>query len=392
LHSDLEIIEDLVLNKLASSNLNVDSVSILEEWITIAKNYQAKFHGLLLNKILSFQKDKQIILYMHSVQSRLIFLSDKLYFSDNDKHKNIVNHPPQPLNLSDVQQYVLSVLEGLISIIETQMPLYFNIDAKVTELHNSTMACNFKVGSNLLLKQLKNIDHKLLELILNPFREIMHDKKFNLTYRKSNYLNELLVELMKTIEETGPQEITEVLKEKLIYLNFNSWRLFRYLVKEMTSRVQEEESLTDKILKYYNYLKFINCTYIKSNAILHKDGKSLKEMLADWLSEEIYVKEKEYQFIHGNSENNNPINDFKILMPLSVPQLAYLTRVFVDTGLIQNKKLNDLFNHLSIHIQTKRSENISPKNLSNHFYEPDDKSTEMIKTYMINIINEINKI
>ena len=80
MHCDLEILEDLVLNKL-TSNLNIDSVNVLEDWIDIAKNYKVKFPWTLLKTISNHQTEEQTGHYIQSIQSRLIFLSDKLFFS-----------------------------------------------------------------------------------------------------------------------------------------------------------------------------------------------------------------------------------------------------------------------------------------------------------------------
>ena len=51
MHCDLEILEDLVLNKLCSSDPNIDSVNILEEWISVAQKCKEKFHINLLNQL-----------------------------------------------------------------------------------------------------------------------------------------------------------------------------------------------------------------------------------------------------------------------------------------------------------------------------------------------------
>jgi len=192
---------------------------------------------------------------------------------------------------------------------------------------------------------------------------------------------------------SDPEKTIQNIKERLIYLNFNSWRFLDYLADKIRCKNRKEENLTDKILIYYNQLKCINQTFIKPKVALYPDGNSLKEMLVDWITEEIYVLEKEHQYNCSNETDKKQFVSGGIKLPvnLSVPQLAYITRVFVKIGLIGNIKLTDLLDFLSINMLTKKAENLSAKNLNNHYYAPDDKSTAVVKTYMIEAINEINK-
>ena len=131
MHCDLEILEDLVLNKLCSSNLNIDSVNILEAWISIAQKCKEKFHINLLKTI--FNQDKyQVESYIQSVQSKLIFISNVL-FSFTFRVDENAGHSAQPLNHLKAQESVYHMLEDMITIIEKEFSQYFNHNAKIPE-------------------------------------------------------------------------------------------------------------------------------------------------------------------------------------------------------------------------------------------------------------------
>jgi hypothetical protein len=383
----LKIIDDLVKKITHPDQDNVSS-NLIEEWIILAENYKTEFQEQLLSRILAYQTEIEAKRSVRFLQLRLTTISNKLFNSKTSSTK----HTTQPLNLSKVTKCLLSTLEDLNEIIEKSVPEYIDKDMEITEKQKSDFTINFNNTSSRLTKQLQAIDHNLLDLILQPFHEAIHEQKTGLTYRKVNYLNGLLQELSKPIV-SGPEKIIQNVKERLIYLNFNSWRFLYYLADEIKRENRKEENLTDKILNYYNQLKCINQTFIKPKVALYPDGNTLKEMFVDWITEEIYVLEKEHQYNCSNETDKKQFVSGGIKLPinLSVPQLAYITRIFVKIGLIGNIKLIDLLDFLSINMLTKKAENLSAKNLNNHYYAPDDKSTAVVKTYMIEAINEINK-
>jgi len=382
----LKIIDDLI-KKITQTDPETISSNTLEEWITLAENYKSGFQEQLLSRILTYQTENEIKRSVRFLQLRLTILSDTLF-----EFKTSTKHTAQPLNLSKVAKCFITILEELIVILEKSVPEYFDNDMEVTEKQKSGFINNFNNTGSRLTKQLQDIDHDLLDLILHPFHEAILEQKSGLTYRKVNYLSTLQQELSKPIA-TGPVENIQNIKERLIYLNFNSWRLLYYLFDKIKFENCKEENLTDKILNYYNHLKCINQSYVKPKVALYPDGNSLKEMLADVITEEIYAMEKEHQYnsYYEPVQKHSVSGGIKIPINLSVPQLACITRLFVKIGLIGNIKLIDLFDFLSNNILTKKAGNLSVKNLNNHYYETDDKSIATVKEFMIAIINEINK-
>ena len=93
MHCDLEILEDLVLNKL-TSNSNIDSVNVLEDWIAITKNYKAKFPGTLL-KTISNHQTEFLSNHIQTKKSGDLLSSNNLYnlyYTIEDSAKRVVKN------------------------------------------------------------------------------------------------------------------------------------------------------------------------------------------------------------------------------------------------------------------------------------------------------------
>ena len=65
------------------------------------------------------------------------------------------------------------------------------------------------------------------------------------------------------------------------------------------------------------------------------------------------------------------------MTPLSVAQLAYIFRVFIETKTLQTDNLSNLFRFVAEHISTTRQEEISFDSIRNKFYKPSAAAKEL---------------
>jgi hypothetical protein len=280
----------------------------------------------------------------------------------------------------------------MIGTLEKDFHQHFNFDERILERQELLAIQDFQNKISLLKEQLDNVDNRLLTFIFSPFQKIISQSETPLTLRRLHYLNKLLNELLKIPCSIEANEKTELLKQKLIYYNFNSWRFFHYLTEEIIHEVQLEETKKDQLLKYHYHLKCINQTFFESGKFLNPNREPLHDLLTQWLSDEIYYLEKQIQ-LNGSTnilEKELTNSNFKVQTSLSVPQLAYLIRLFIRIGVITNKTLTDLMRFLSSHIQTKQSDELGSESLYKRFYENSDSSKRVVKTLVIKLLNEIN--
>jgi hypothetical protein len=120
---------------------------------------------------------------------------------------------------------------------------------------------------------------------------------------------------------------------------------------------------------------------------------SVKELLIEWINEEIFFLEKIIQLEKLPKSNSDliDIKEFKLITDLSVPQLGFLIRIFIDSGLIKNKNLRAVTKFFAQFTKTKGSSNLSSGSLSNKFYDQSGNVEEVVKGVIINMLNQIQK-
>ena len=77
-----------------------------------------------------------------------------------------------------------------------------------------------------------------------------------------------------------------------------------------------------------------------------------------------------------------------VFTSLSVAQLAFLIKLLVDTGIINNKNQTELLKTISKTICTHRNEAISADSLRNKYYNVDKNTTDAVKNMLIDMVNK----
>jgi hypothetical protein len=120
---------------------------------------------------------------------------------------------------------------------------------------------------------------------------------------------------------------------------------------------------------------------------------SLQSQLTGYLAEEIDHLQRVQQLSLYPATNNedSAMLAFKIIMDVSVSQLAYLLRVFVETNVIKNKKVTDLFRFLSRFVITKRTEHISYDSLRGKYYNVETGTRSSVRIILTEMIRHIDQ-
>lgn len=76
---------------------------------------------------------------------------------------------------------------------------------------------------------------------------------------------------------------------------------------------------------------------------------------------------------------------------LSVSQLAIYLRLQVDTGIIKTDNNQRTVNQACRCFKTTRSNSLSPESLYNKFYSPDPAAVSIMRTHLVNMLNQLKK-
>jgi hypothetical protein len=198
------------------------------------------------------------------------------------------------------------------------------------------------------------------------------------------YLERLLDELL-SIDQEPATTYADRIEEVLWHSNFNSRLVFLYLIKQISGKVQAEETVIGKIELLAFECKKINQMVCGRNSEFTDKYPCLQDVVNNWISEEmIFLRTKQELTIKSAHPEKAFSNDFKISLNLSVAQFSCLVRGLIEKKLILNTNLTELATFLSSVVVTKRSENISEGSFRRKYYDIEDST----KKSVVEILNK----
>jgi hypothetical protein len=341
-------------------------------------------------EIFGFEDERHLERYIQIHQQELIRLTDLL--ASRVKKLN----PESESDFTDLYQFAGSMLEGLLEFIERHFTKYFDQDTKAPESYIILAGSDVVKGFGDLQDQLKQLeaDSYLIELALHPLKKFIENiPSGQISYRKIIYVKEVHKELSRVIQAgKRNDEVNEDVRLVLLYLNFNTIKYFRYYTNYVNALLREIDSASGRIEKLSYLLKTINQTQVKPEVGYNRAIRTLKDQLVDWISEEIFYLEKMYQINEKNLSVAGALtDDFKLRTEMSVSQLAYLLKVFIETKIIHNKNVSELIRFFSRFFQTKRLENISYESFRVRYYNTEDSTKRSVRNILLLMVDHINK-
>ncbi len=396
---ELEVLDALIHHDLAPDNLKNHPLSNqqFEKWCTKVQSEVNRIKLLFKNKLFSIKREKQFEQYIQCHQQELIRLTDHLlqYISPEEALK--IYSTSDEINPVNLYKIIYVQLEDLLTYIEKHFSQYFSLKAKIPRSYMIIAVRDFKEELPILKRELKEqgISQELNKVVFHPFEKLIISRNEEcISFRKLIYLKTMLKELVDiSFNNSTDKSIDEKVCCGMIYLNYNSFKFFNYCTSNFKDLYLKEDSLCGQIEKLAYFIKTLNQDHVKPGFAYKPKCISIKDALLEWLDEEMYFLEKRNQLsLNIPFKRKEPIhNDFKVLTSLSVSQLAYLVRLFFDTGIIINKNHREVLKFISMGTQTKRAENISVESMRSKFYNIEDSTRETIKDLIINILNQVRK-
>jgi hypothetical protein len=329
------------------------------------------------------ENERQLERYVQCHQQRLIVLLDHLSQQLED------TSPPK-----EQQKFFETVylqLESLLQLLHENFTSYINGQAKLpTRMATLFLAeiKNKEDGLKHLLLQ-KNISESLAAVLLNLLRKLEHG---SISYRSVQYMQEFLSELVPLLKETEENTTTEEALHNLIYtFNLNATSMVTYFSQHVQSMLNTLLTTHQRIEKLSYYLKTVNQVSAKPGLQFNPFSPSLKDQLNQYVREEILYHEKVEAITCSISKTEVDAEaTFKIMLQLSVSQVAYLFRLLVETRIIANQNLTQLLQFLSVHMTTKKSEALSYGSIRSKYYHVENGTKESVKEMLLGLIRHMD--
>lgn len=371
---EIELLESIVQDHLCEfPGKNPESASGITELINLDK----LIRKALISDVCDLKKDRLIEIYIREIQNRLINLSNTLYSfavsKSNIRYKQYRYKGTQEL---------LRLVDDLLNFLVTSFPNYIDLEIFIPENLKIETISFFKLHLIQIEKSFGNHNGVLIEIALSPVKNLINSDQA-ITYHKAQYFKFFLQELSNS--KGSPKEL-------LIRLNFNCFSFLHYQTSEIGNDLEELDTYSEKMERLYWNLKWIKQIQITEKTY-NKSVKSLKDLLIDWINEEISYLEKAIALekLPKIDTETSEAKEFKLITDLSVSQLGFLLRVFMDSGLFKNKNHRAVARFFARHTKTKGSAAISPGNLLNKFYDVSGNVEEVVKGIVFDMLNQIRK-
>jgi hypothetical protein len=183
------------------------------------------------------------------------------------------------------------------------------------------------------------------------------------------------------------------LLDLLIYLNFNNYRFFNYYIAIIRKDLKETDTICQQLEKLSWWSKTINQGQTKPMVVYKIKNHSAKEQLVNWLFEEMAYFEMKHHLANGFAQKVTPVpkSNAIVTTTISVKQLAFLIRLYYDSGTIKSDNQTELLNQIAAGIKTERKEAVSQQSLRARYYNIDENTKLMVKELLLTLVNLIHK-
>lgn len=279
----------------------------------------------------------------------------------------------------DIFKLVYQTLDNLLEYLEQLFSEYLNHTLPISYQQKLWFVYKNKKLAEIIIKNISlcEIPKEAKNIINAPLIQIRDNTMVALSYQQRSYLV-MYIKVMKKLLKKESRPSIEMLYKVLISLEFNTFKIFFFLVSHFESRVADASSM-QRLTKLYCCQKDILTVSITSPYKYNPNLPSLKEQLLIWIKEEInFVKNKEElsPILSGNV--SQPIGrSQKKLIHISVPELSLITRLLVEVKIFKGSK-RAIFQFLSETFTTKKAATISPESLSNRYYSVTDTTKKTV--------------
>lgn len=330
--------------------------------------------------------DKQIERYFQNHQQALIRLTDQIQVLQGNKESEGESS----------LQIMSSALEELLMFIEKHFTKYFDLSSKIPESYKRVVANEFESKVRAIKKTFRSrkLNPELIDIILRPFESLYNDQF--LSFKKLIFIRELHSELI-IFKDTDyrDEQLESHMCTSIVYLNFNSIKLFNYCVKKIKNDYLERETLNEQLERLALHLKLVNQRQEKPGFYYKPGHKSIKVQLLEWITEEIIYLERKHQlsFIFKAEKSYTPSQkiDFKLLTDSSVPKVAYFVRILIETGLIKNQNVLEVIRFFANSVSTNRAGTISAESFRTKFYNTEDSAKAAVESDVLMLLDHIRK-
>jgi hypothetical protein len=295
---------------------------------------------------------------------------------------------------SSVMEFLLRLNDNLLLLIKDEFSTFFleHLNAPKWIVEQAHQDLFVKANALQMISANQYVESELIDPLISVFHQSLHNAGSILTFRQLNYLKLLETEVSKidfSIDDGNWRRLNFC--NTLIKLNFNHPQFFKFYTDHINRALLTCETLSDRIDQAAYFYKIISQITVIDGVGLNNSVLDIKQQLLEWITCELdYLRQKERLQLPLKTDSHIKA-DFKIVFDLSVSQLAYIFKIFMDTGIIQNKNISEVIRFLSGFVKTKKAESVSYESLRIKFYNTESGTKDAVKKTLQSLLSYINK-
>jgi hypothetical protein len=382
LHS-IESLLNVVIGKICAEDLTDD---YLQEVENIIADEQERIKSVFDEKLILGGDNATAGCYFAFHQTILVKLLDQTF------------EPGLPSDTLWQCRTILAIirraLEDLLTYIKTNCLQHFNYRQRVPK--RLLAAWLGKIADNLRALEAKYScaagNRELIDIALNPFKNL-DVRRSDLSYCELEYY-ELVQYRLLSLDTSGADQtiLRQDICECLMRVNYNCPLFVAYYTNQFQRILMTCETLSDRVDQASYFYKVVGQIKIETHLAFELSAPNVKEQVLDWLSHERdYLQEKWKLQTSCPPQGDALRADFKVTFDLSVSQVAFLIRTFVETGVIQNKNTSELIRFIIRFVKTKKSETISLDSFRTKFYNTESGTKDAVKKMLQSVVHHMNR-
>lgn len=312
----------------------------------------------LYKMMLGASSESEKRLYMTTTQKQLVTLSD-LVSRYLHRERKIWEHHRFADQIKVGYLFTLNAIQELLHFLSIGFKEFFDNTVRFTQYELRSIVPQLRnCISGLKAKlALGSVDARLAEILVKGL--IRHLNKSTLSPSIAAYIDQLSEEII------GQDNLsTEALVGVLIRYNFNLPEFYLYLIEPDLEDLEQIEGLHEQRELVLQKKDRMKRTEQQPGLGLNTEDRALREDLIDFLADRaVYLDELLSLRRQSLVDLENSGNAFRILVNLSVPQLALFFRLQMEMGVLAKEKVTKVFNFVAQHFYTEKTVFISAQNL-----------------------------
>ena len=296
---ELTALDELVEVTLNPQNIENISESQFKSWQSFSLTEKKHIRELLILEVFTLPDQRQVELYIQRHQAAIIHLADILlnYIKETSKWGN----KKQTSSLNNLYRQLCTDLVALLTFIEDHFSCCYNQDLNIPLSYRILSQQDLKEKLKIVEHQFQfiTIDDGLLDIVLQPIREIVDKSHTTFNFRHLRFCKTLADELILLSNDQSGENKTLSLQAILYYLNFNSSDYLNYYTQVVSKELETISQLPQKQEKLAYYIKLLYQGQVKPDFALYPQMPTLTYSLLNWLQEE-------YEFLETKQQLNPP--------------------------------------------------------------------------------------